>query len=297
MSSEEREAVPDGAPHVLRVHACQRLLRWVAGSAKGWTSGCQLSGGDKLLLTLFARSTRTYEGIVRWLGERGFGEQGMMLNRSLFEDMIDAHWVSLNPDLAVERLRDHDLYSRLLRADTQRKFPAWFDGRKPPPIKVSNEERKRLRGHFGRQGSGSWTGVRDMDERVAAVLSCWPKDDSEEVLFWTAWVHKLMNEVLHPSALSLGRIGAPTVNERENFEWRFGSTSEWLTQSLHAALWTYSQTVGLVIDQYDRSSRETLTEQYAAANRDFAQAARWEATGYLDQDLEPGAGESVSPAR
>ncbi len=38
--------------------------------------------------------TATYEAVVRWLGERAFGEQGLMLNRSLFEDMVDAHFTS-----------------------------------------------------------------------------------------------------------------------------------------------------------------------------------------------------------
>jgi hypothetical protein len=34
--------------------------------------------------------------VVKHLGNKGFGEQVVMLNRSLFEDMIDARWVSLN---------------------------------------------------------------------------------------------------------------------------------------------------------------------------------------------------------
>jgi hypothetical protein len=95
---------------------------------------------------------------VRWLGQRLYSEQALMLNRALFEDMVDIHWVSLNPDLATERLIQHDKYSRLLRADVQRKWPDFFEGRKPPPIKVTNEERKELKSLFGGSGSKSWTG-------------------------------------------------------------------------------------------------------------------------------------------
>jgi Family of unknown function (DUF5677) len=282
VSSEESAPLPTGAPERLRLHACQRLLRWVAENAEDWTVGRELDAADLLLLTIFARSTRTYEAVVRWLGERGFGEQGMMLNRSLFEDMVDAHWVSQKPELAVERLQLHDLYSRLLRAETQRRFPEWFDGRRPPALKVTNEQRKEMRRLFGKHGSNSWTGVSSMDERLESVLGCWQtEEDRRQVQFWAAWVHKLMNEVLHPSAFSIGRLGAPTVNARQNFEWRFGSTTEWLTQALHAALWTYSQTVGLILDRYCTASQERLAELFGEAHRDFRRAAQWEKTGRL----------------
>jgi hypothetical protein len=276
-------ATPPGAPERLRIHACQRLLRWAAENAETWTAGRELDVSDLLLLTIFARSTRTYEAVVRWLGEGGFGEQGMMLNRSLFEDMVDAHWVAQNPVLAVERLRQHDLYSRLLRAETQRRFPDWFDGRRPPSLKVANEQRREMRKLFGKHGSNSWTGVPSTDERLASVLSCWKsEEDRRQVQFWAAWVHKLMNEVLHPSSFSIGRLGAPIVNERQNFEWRFGSTTEWLTQALHAALWTYSQTVGLIIERYHSMSQERFSELYTEAHRDFRRATHWEKTGRLE---------------
>jgi hypothetical protein len=83
---------------------------------------------DLLIQTISARSTRTYEGVVEHLGNRGFAEQGAMLNRSLFEDMVDARWVSLNPDLAVERLRKHDRYSHALRLDVANRFPEYTQG-------------------------------------------------------------------------------------------------------------------------------------------------------------------------
>jgi hypothetical protein len=170
-----------------------------------------------------------------------------------------------------------------LRAETQRQFSDWFDDRKPPKVKVSNAERKQMRKLFGKHGSNSWTGVTSTEQRLVDVLSCWETAaDRRQVQFWAAWVHKLMNEVLHPSAFSIGRMGTPTLNERNNFEWRFGSTSEWLTQALHAALWTYSQTVGLVLECYSAANREQHAELFAQAHRDFLQAAHWERTGRLE---------------
>src|SRR5438094_539679 len=56
-----------------------------------------------LLLAIFARSTLTYRAIMH-LCRGGYGEQADMLNRSVFEDMAAAHWVSLHGEEAIERL-------------------------------------------------------------------------------------------------------------------------------------------------------------------------------------------------
>src|SRR5689334_3667467 len=76
--------------------ACRDLL------ALAWDRKPDDVGGDAfraLLLAIFARSTLTYRAIMQ-LCRGGFGEQADMLNRSLFEDMAAAHWVSLHRDEA-----------------------------------------------------------------------------------------------------------------------------------------------------------------------------------------------------
>jgi hypothetical protein len=282
MNESESIAVIKDVPDNLRIGMCQAVLRWTIEHAKQLTENRQLSGSDLILITIFVRSTRTYEAVVRCLGERSFGEQGLMLNRSLFEDMIDAHWVSINGELAVERLDQHDLYSRLLRVTTQRRFPRFFDGKTPPRITVSNEKRKELRHLYGGSGSRSWTGVGSLDDRVAEVEHLWPsREGREELLWWTAWVHKLSNEVLHPSAFSLGRLGSPTVEEDGSLQWHFGSTREWLPQALHGALWIFGQLTTLVIDKYNPSLREEFINLWSRAMNAFPEASEIEATGRI----------------
>jgi len=299
METEQTPLDPK-APDRLRIGTCRSLLEWVFENIEDWTAGKDKDGAALILVSIFARSARTYEAIVRCLGERGFGEQGLMLNRSLFEDMIDAHWVSMNRDLAVQRLHQHDLYSRLLRADTQRKYARWFDGRKPPSVKMSNEERKELRLLFGRLGSGSWTGISGLDDRVKSVKEYWEPEDQKSLLFWHDWVHKFMNEVLHPSAFSLGRLGAPTVHEddnnRESFEWHFGSTKEWLKYSLHAAFWAFGQSVSLVIDEFAPENRSAFAERETQGNQAFRNASHWEKTGRLEAAPEDGVMPPETPA-
>ena len=267
------------APRRLRHATCDGLLQWVIQDLEDWTKGSLQEGSNLILLSIFSRSTRTYSAIVRSLGENGYGEQTMMLGRSLFEDMIDLHWTSLNPDLAAERLLDHDLNSRLLRADTQRKHSRWFDGKKPPKIKVTNEKRRDLIKLYGRSGSGSWTGVRNLDERVESVLDCWDEDGRDALLFWHAWVVRLMNETLHSSAFSLARSGGATVkvdDQGESLEWQIGNSPQWLPQGMHAAFWTYSQSLSLILDEFHPASRPDFDDRQRAGQASFERADLWE---------------------
>jgi hypothetical protein len=250
---------------------------------QAWDSEVEPAGADLILLSIFARSTRTYEAVVRWLGQRLFSEQGLMLNRSLFEDMVDIHWVSLKPKLAITRLAQHDKYSRLLRADVQRRWPEIFES-KPPKIKVTNEERKELTGLYGGSGSKSWTGEPNIEDRLESIMICWTAPAARrELRFRYEWVQKLNNETLHLSAFSLGRLVQPTIHDDgATVEWRFGSTPEWLTQALDGALWTYAQTSGLITDRFGLATEQEKTEAFEVALRDFAQAAVWARTGRLE---------------
>lgn len=281
MQSTDSIPVPEGAPDTLRLGVCRSLLEWSFEEVKAWTGGREKESGELILITIFARSARTYEATVRWLGERAFGEQGLMLNRSLFEDMIDAHWMAMNKELAPERLLQHDLYSRLLRADVWRRFPRFFDGR-PPAIKVTNAERKELRRLFGRSGSGSWTGVSSLEERVGLVKGKWGDQESqEELLWWSAWVNKLSNEVLHPSAFAIARVGSP-MTSKGTLEWHFGGTPEWLGQALHGAFWNYCQLIGLMIEEFAPEARAEFQERFRSGTEAFRRAASWERTGRLE---------------
>jgi hypothetical protein len=66
-----------------------------------------------LLLAVFARSILTFRAVMQ-LCRGGFGEQADMLNRSLFEDMAAAPWMSLHGDEALERMEQHHQHSRAI---------------------------------------------------------------------------------------------------------------------------------------------------------------------------------------
>jgi hypothetical protein len=233
-----------------------------------------------LINVFFARSTRTYEAIVRHLGDVGFAEQGAMLNRSLFEDMVDARWVSLNPDLAATRLRQHFRASEDLRLAVARDFPEFFGTdldafELDPPM--TDDERNELARAFGRYGQGSWTGLT-LHSRFEQVAGTWVEGlERRQAEFFFRWLHRLNNETLHPSAHSLGRLGAPRRFEHE-LHFRLGSTEDLLEEVLFFAFWTYSQTARLLFETFGLTGWHKLYTAFAvpglAAFADASNARR-----------------------
>jgi len=58
--------------------------------------------------------------------------------------MVDAHWVSTEPALAVERYEQHHAHSKMLLADAVTAYPDYFPSLKIPEFPA--EERKALDG-------------------------------------------------------------------------------------------------------------------------------------------------------
>lgn len=241
--------------------ACRRMLDAVGAYGADWRG----RGGrpiadltDVVLHTFLARSTRTFEAIVH-LGSRGFGEQAAMLNRSLFEDMVDAHWVSLHRELALQRVREHHRYSNQLKLDVAARFPQFFGEELPaldPPM--TDEERKALKRVFGTYGQKSWTGL-DLHTRFTAIESCWTNEVSRrQARFFHLWVHRENNETLHPTAYSLANLGSPEAVGEEELHFMTGSTEHLVGQVLFCAFWTYAQTACLVLEGAGFNDLETL---------------------------------------
>jgi Family of unknown function (DUF5677) len=102
--------------------ACEDIRDFALKVGPGWTGRPMMDGVDRLAALLFARATGTYWAIVELL-RIGFGDQGAMLARSLFEDMVDMHWITVEPEIAVERFPKHHEHSEMLIADALRANP------------------------------------------------------------------------------------------------------------------------------------------------------------------------------
>src|SRR5919201_2694555 len=119
-----------------------------------------------LILATYARGSKTYQGALR-LAYLGYGAQSFMLGRSLWEDMLVAHWIKLNPKKAPRQLDDHRRLTLAVYAGELRRFGLDIPDQAP----IDREERDRLRQEFG---SRHWTKL-SMDELRIAVESEFPK--------------------------------------------------------------------------------------------------------------------------
>ena len=149
------EAIADVDRHYGRqLEACDRLRDYAIDLLEVWR-GRELDPDkphEPLHAAIFARSLNTYWAAIE-LASIGFGEQAAMLNRSLFEDMVDAHWLSVEPALAVERYEHHDEHGKMLLAATLTSYPDVFPPDDLPEFDA--ERRKELDAVFGQYGSRS----------------------------------------------------------------------------------------------------------------------------------------------
>jgi hypothetical protein len=245
-----------------KIEGCERLLGYAEGLLGDWPGRAVESVPDGLILALFARSLDTATGSVR-LAADGYGTQASMLNRSLFEDMIDAHWVATDGESAECCYADHLEHGRMLLADAVAKYPEYYAEIELPDF--DPDERKRLDGDYGKFGHRSWTKV-NLHERVSLVEHHWTDEVGRSTLhFFHDIAHRENNQTLHVSSATLGKnlkfydgeLGL-TVGPREDM----------VDRALFGAFWILDSTVGLLLDRFGIDlDEETRVAIFSA--RDF----------------------------
>lgn len=238
-----------------QISSCERLCAYGQGLTKQWPGRPIEHPSDGIVFTLYARSLDTFASAIL-TARMGYGAQACMLNRSLFEDMIDAHWVHSNPDLAVKRYEDHFNHGRMLLSETVKRYPEQFDGAELP--RFDEQDRDRLDRIYGPWGSKPWSGV-NLHERVNAVEDQWLDEASRRTLhFFHDVAHRENNQVLHASSAHLNsRVQA----DGETLTFQVGPNTELLDQALFGSFWIFSNTVGLMHDRFEIQVSERLKEE------------------------------------
>jgi hypothetical protein len=192
-----------------------------------------------------ARSYRTFLAVVH-LCECGYGQQAAMLNRTLFEDMISAHWAVKHPETAAKRLIEHDQYTATLRAEMYTEHGIPFA---PPNLpRYTDEERERLNKRY-RDGSSAWTG-KTLPRMVKAVAPMWEEVDRRLLHQMHDIAHRAHNTLLHHSAtsLSLGVTVSKDDEGNDTVTFNVGPSCVFVQSSLSFALWTFPNTFSLLLD-------------------------------------------------
>lgn len=152
-------------------------------------------------VALLARVVPLVESAVI-LARAGYGREAMMLNRPLFELMIDAYWTEANRDLAEERFLAHARFTQHLQRQVFRRYPEL--GVAVRENGLEEEELEASRKLFGRHASKSWSGVK-LFKRIEAMKAQLDPAEHRQLKFVRDVLHDLTNAELHPSAWSLGR--------------------------------------------------------------------------------------------
>jgi Family of unknown function (DUF5677) len=191
-----------------------------------------------LIVATYARGSKTYQGGLR-LAYLGYGAQSFMLGRSLWEDMLVAHWIKLNPKHALRQLDDHRRLTLAVYAGELRRFGLEVPDQAP----IDREERDRLRKEFG---SRHWTKL-SMDKLRRAVESEFPEQDGHRRLLGQvdALLHRHANLIVHNSFLSLGGAVASTAGHGITYD--VGVSSRFIRQALFIAFLSYIHLTSLVL--------------------------------------------------
>jgi hypothetical protein len=195
-----------------------------------------------LVMATYARGTKTAQASFR-LARLGYGAQAGMLNRSLFEDMIVAHWIRANPEEApelFERHRQHNLmqfnaeYEKYGRED---EVSAWPD--------LGEEERAALQAEFGR---GHWT-KKSLHALVKAVEHEWEGKQTDRRMLWQTFgiAHRFNNLILHHSFYGLN-LAAEEVTA-DGVRWDVGHSIQHVYGALQVAWFSYVHLLSLVVPE------------------------------------------------
>jgi hypothetical protein len=202
-------------------------------------------GVDAFVLALLSRSVNTFDalsGVVR----QGYSGQAGMLARSMFEDMVDAHWVTVEPQLAREQYEDHLVHGQMLWIDQMRKYPEQYGHVELPEF--NPRERDRLDEKFRRWGTTPWSGLA-IHTRVDAIAHLWTDEASRSTLFfYRDIIQRDHNQTLHVSGESLNRAVELLQDGTPSF--RIGPRDDGLDAVLTAGFWTLTQTLTLVRDHF-----------------------------------------------
>jgi hypothetical protein len=191
-----------------------------------------------LILATYARGSKTYQGALR-LAYIGYGAQSFMLGRSLYEDMLVAHWIKLNPELAPRQLNDHRRMTLAVYEGELRRV-----GLDPPDAEpLDRAERSRLRQEFG---SGHWTKL-GMDKLRLAVESEFPEQEGHRRLLRQvdALLHRHANLIVHHSFLSVGGAAANATSEAITYD--VGASTRFIPNALFIAFFSYIHLTSLVV--------------------------------------------------
>jgi Family of unknown function (DUF5677) len=249
--------------------ACRSLLDFALAELGAWSGRPIKRGADRIILAEALRATKTLGALIQ-LCEAGFGEQALMLDRSLFEGMAVAHWVSDHRRRAIGLFTRHEKFNRLLWYETLDAL-GWLDAndRNLRPS-IEPKRRKELQQLFNPYGTKAWWRM-SVPKLLGEIERQW--DDQGRADLWKHHdiVYRLSNQILHSTVTSVS--AAYTKRTSTALAMTASPSNQFVSQALYAAHWTYGQIFTLLIDVFELTSGQEFRRLWQASGQAFSTSA------------------------
>jgi len=224
--------------------ACDALTALVRAEANRISGHGDSTSADKIVASMFIRSIHVWRAGVELCSD-GFGLAAGMLDRPLFEALVDMAWTSSNRAEAERLFDEHFEFSRMFLA----KRLAGEGVETPIPIDEERLAQFMTRDRFGAFGQNHWT-TRTVHQRLEASRSAFTRDGEwEDVQRGHALAYYWSNQLLHGSSVTLGQ----TVMNADEQQTVFlaGPTDKGLVEALHTLSWTMLEITILALRHFD----------------------------------------------
>ncbi|WP_445150496.1 DUF5677 domain-containing protein [Baekduia sp. Peel2402] len=220
-----------------------------------------------IVVALMHRGAKTATG-ANLLCRAGHGEQALILGRSLFEDMIDAHWVTAHPDKAVTRFDDAALVTKQLTQDRIEPYRAYVadlitDQLSQPAM--TDEEAARAQTLVKGYRHGSWTkmGLRRRINDVAHMFG--EGVDRELLAMFSDLGEGLASDFVHGSVLSVySQLDLEAARANKGINFHVGPSSRYVRSAALLCGWSFAHLLSTVLDEPETESRAQLDAAYFA---------------------------------
>jgi hypothetical protein len=230
--------------------ACGELLEFAIGEVQAWSGRPVKRGADRIIVFEAARATKTFDAVIR-LAALGFGEQAVMLNRSLFEGMVVAHWVSENRREAVGLFTRHARFGAVLWRETLDAL-GWLDEADRKRARSVGPKRwKEFESLFGQYGTNHWT-RRSVPKLLKEIEYQWDEEGRGHLWAMHDVANRHSNQVLHSTPFAAG--ATTTAQTKDALHLTIGASNQFVPQALLFGYWTYGQLFSLLIKVFRISS-------------------------------------------
>jgi hypothetical protein len=249
--------------------ASRAVLNFALRELSAWSGRPIKRGADRIVLAEGARGTKTFDAVIR-LCEAGFGEQALMLDRSLFEGMAVAHWVATNRREAVGLFTRHAKFNALLTYEALDRLGWLTEQDSPLRPSVRPKRRKEFVNLFGLHGTRSWVG-RNVVTILEEIEGQWDEQGRAALWDFHDVAYRLSNQILHSTATSISV--AFTRRSPTQLAVTATSSNQLVAPALYAAYWTYGQLFTLLADVFKLTSGEAFRDLWQTGGQTFGLAA------------------------